>query len=744
MKSILFGLLLALSSAAHAATCSIPSGSSSSAIQSALNSCGSGNTASFTGTNSINTQITLPCGVSLTGPIVVGLLQGVQTPQQTATINGSVGNGTAVKTTAGCTVPQSIQYVNWYGGRPNPGGNFIEVVPGTNHLLIANNYIHGNNCGAYCGSTNANLVLLDSGHNAATPTNDITILWNTFSAPGDCGSGAIVESQNPDTEGGGGFCNGIGMGGYLSNITIIGNRFLTGDNEIKYYEAHGSQGNGECLNCIIEYNDLQQYDRIGMEFQANQGGPSMPTSMTIDYNSFHNLLNPHQQDFDISAANGCAYGENTTGMLNCGTYVDFNMTVADTPAVGCGSVGYEFWGGEGSHANGNFWSGAYNCHTIMYAPSGHFTFNNNTAYTGGSATCGINNLGSEDSPALSPSCSGNVNGPATGTITSVAPVLSVSGSTVTIYNTNVSTPNGSNPGRDSNTTFWCRQDGTNPAPGDGVSVPYWVGAASQTVATVTGVSGTFKCVGMWGAPNQPFSYHTGLGYVPSVVVTASGTVTPPPPPPAVTLVSSWMQSLPTDNLNTLTAGTGSIQLFLTGTFSDGSTAPITTGIVWGTVKTGILAVSSSGVVTGIGAGQDNVTATIGTVQSSQWTVNVAAAPIPTLVSAIMVSAPTANLNQLVVGQAGIQLSVQGTFSDGSVAPVTAGIVWGTTGSQIAVDGNGMVTGVAVGQANVTAQMGAIPASQWTMFVAAPPPPPAPVCTSVQTGSTLVVTCTGVI
>jgi hypothetical protein len=219
-------------------------------------------------------------------------------------------------------------------------------------------------------------------------------------------------------------------------------------------------------------------------------------------------------------ANGCAYGFNTSGMIDCVNHMDYNTTVATTPAVGCGDVGYEFWGGIGSTANGNFWSGAYQCVTIVYAPSGQFTANNNTAYVGGSSTsCGINNMSSEDGPNFSPTCSGNVSGANSGTITSVAPVLSVSGSTVTISNTKVSTPNGSNPGRDSNTTFWCTTDGSTPSPGGSGSTPYWAGAASQTVGAIaTTGSGTVKCVGMWGAPNQPYSYDSGYGYVPSAVV----------------------------------------------------------------------------------------------------------------------------------------------------------------------------------------------------------------------------------
>jgi len=495
----------------------LSSGASQSTIQSALNACGSGKTLALSaGTyGPITSTVTIPCGVSISGPAVPYS----QTHNQTAIINGTAGDGPGFQTTAGCTVPQTIQDVEWDGGRPNPsGGQFLHMVSGSQNVSVRNSYIHGNNCGAYCGDRNAGLVYIDN--SGTQPANsNVTVEWSIFSTPGDCAA-AIVESNNSNTEGGGGSCVGVEMGGYLENIDVSNNMFQVGDDELKVYEMYEASGPGECDNCIFNYNDFQQYDRIAIEAQANWGGPSSPTLMYVQYNSFHNLLNPHQQDFDISMANGCAYGFNTSGMIDCVNHMDYNTTVATTPAVGCGDVGYEFWGGIGSTANGNFWSGAYQCVTIVYAPSGQFTANNNTAYVGGSSTsCGINNMSSEDGPNFSPTCSGNVSGANSGTITSVAPVLSVSGSTVTISNTKVSTPNGSNPGRDSNTTFWCTTDGSTPSPGGSGSTPYWAGAASQTVGAIaTTGSGTVKCVGMWGAPNQPYSYDSGYGYVPSAVV----------------------------------------------------------------------------------------------------------------------------------------------------------------------------------------------------------------------------------
>ena len=104
------------------------------------------------------------------------------------------------------------------------------------------------------------------------------------------------------------------MGGYLTNITVTNNRFLTGDNELKYYEAYEGQGAGECNNCVVITTISS--NTIASEWSSRlTGADCEPTLMYIQYNSFHNLLNPHQQDFDISMANGCAMALTPRGRL---------------------------------------------------------------------------------------------------------------------------------------------------------------------------------------------------------------------------------------------------------------------------------------------------------------------------------------------------------------------------------------------------------------------------------------------
>ena len=658
-------------------TCPISAGASQATIQSALNSCGSGNTVVLAaGTYSIGSTLTLPCGVSLSGPVVPYS----QTHNQTAIINGSFGVGQfgPIVTTAGCSASQSIQYLEWNGGRPNNGnlnpggsgcldqnngsvpcgvggGNFIYVTPGTQNLTITNNYIHGNYCGYLCADVHSTLIYLPPHGSqpgcctfpSGYPVDDnINITWNILAAPGDCGP-ATVWSQNQNTEGGGGTCDGVALQGAFTNLNVSNNRFQTGDDELKFFEMYEAGNSaGYCNKCYFNYNDFQQYDRIAVEMQINWGGPSEPVLEYTQYNSFHNMMQPKQQDYDISQADGCAYNFNNVNETNCVSHVDYNVTVADTPTEGAGDAGYEFWAGTGSTANGNFWSGDYAYISLQWDPNGNYTFANDTVMAaavngngGTNSSCGLLYANVNGSPYTTPTCPGSFNQKSNGTITSVAPVLSVSGNAVTITNTNVSTPNGSNPGRDSNTTFWCTTDGSAPVAGGAAASagntaqPYWAGAASQTVGTInTTGSGAVKCLGMWGAPNQPYSYvpvsKGGGGYVPSAVVSAAygATATAVQPGAKVSSAITGTEAIaPAEAAGAIgaaaaaevtsvavvpaqtTVAIGSTtQLKAVATFGDGSTKDVTANFAWASSDTRTITATSSGLVSGLATGKATI------------------------------------------------------------------------------------------------------------------------------------------
>jgi hypothetical protein len=248
--------------------------------------------------------------------------------------------------------------------------------------------------------------------------------------------------------------------------------------------------------------------------------------MVIQFNSVHDPYMPGYGTWAISAANGCPTG--------CVTNTDYNVLVDNIPAASGGQYvapAIEVWGSNGTGASANLIQGDWST-GIAIATTGQFTFNLNTfelnltpcanteVPNGGSCSTGAAYFNNEDGPTFTATASGNTFLSASSAVVSVAPTVSLSGATFTL----------ANPGteRDANTSIWFTTDGSTPVPGAGTAQIY---TAPFTVAATT----TVKAVGMWGAANQPTSYASGYGYVPSAVVLATYTAAAPPPPPPATI-----------------------------------------------------------------------------------------------------------------------------------------------------------------------------------------------------------------
>jgi hypothetical protein len=829
---LLFGLIFCASfgfgtSKAHAANCPLAAGST--ITTSTFTSCGAGNTVVLAAGNfTVAPNTTVPCGVSLVGPTPTGgggsQPAYSQTHNQTAVISTTNGyENYGFEFTANCSGSQTFQYLEWNGGRPtngtvsitlcasssqgqacsgnlnpsggsgcttqtitstgynqqsvscgNGGGNFAYLPAGTKNVSFLNNYVHGANCGFYCGDRHASLIYLDSpgGQSTAggtTPTfpsgygttDNITVAWNIFGTSGDCAQ-SIVYNYNMNTEGGGGTCNGVSAQSGSTNFIVENNTFTNEDDELKFYELATNSGPpatgsaGYCIDCYFNYNAFQQFNRIGLEMQINWGGPNESTLEYTQYNSFSNHLNPMQQDYDISQADGCIYNFNTSSQTGCVNHVDYNMAVGDGGPVGAGIPGFEYWAGIGSTGNGNFWSGSKEYVSFQWDPSGQYTFNNNTVLSSqnngnacvnsGQTVCVLQNGQSnpaysqcpgtyDTTPAYVPSCSGNYSQTSNGTITSVVPGLSASGNIITITNTNVSSPNGSNPGRDSNTTFWCTSDGTTPVVGGAAAsagntaVPYWIGAASQTVATVTTVgSGTFKCLGMWGAPNQPYSYLSpgsgGGGYVPSAVVSVAYSGTPTTATPTFSPGSGTNFSSPISVTVSDTSPSPTIYCTTNGT------TPTTSSPVYGTpfpvsATTTIQCIATSSGLAQSPVGSATYTyvappALTGCYQGNT-TPYVNTLPVGGTAQQIMQCQYASGTSPLQCSpSADANGSVVTTWGTTNAAILGVGGIGATAGCTAGNQGPGCAIGVAPGAANVTGsvtQNGTVTAcSQWTFTI----------------------------
>ena len=200
-------------------------------------------------------------------------------------------------------------------------------------------------------------------------------------------------------------------------------------------------------------------------------------------------------------------------------------------------------------------------------------------------------------------------------------------------------------------------------------------------------------------------------------------------PPAVATVTV------TPATSTITAGQ---TVPLTATLRDASNNILTGRVVaWSSSNLAIATVSASGVVTGVAAGSATITASS---EGKTGTATVSITPKP--VASVTVTPATATVN---VG-ATTTLSAIARDADGAVVP-GASITWTTSNSSRAtVSSGGVVTGVSVGTATITATSNGKTGSA-TITVAAAPPGPvnsvtvAPTTATVNVGATTTLVAT---
>jgi Chitobiase/beta-hexosaminidase C-terminal domain/Bacterial Ig-like domain (group 2) len=724
----------------HAACTGVTSGMTEAQVVSAINACSSA------GGGSVNfgagvygpftSNFSLPCNVSLSGPVVAYS----QTHNQTAILRGSASFiGQPLQTAAGCSNHQTIQYLEWNGEQPTVtggGGGFIQVSAGTQNLTVQNNWIHGMNAPSSDTygdqNTQANGIYFCCGTGSPV-TQSVAITHNEFGSESysDCG-GAMEEQQ---TENGGGFCNGVGVHTNTANVSVDHNIFHYLEQGAKYYED-----SGYCNPFTMSYNSFSYIQRIPYETQCNAGTSSAPTLMYIQYNYFGNRYNGNggQQNYDISAANGCGNGAGGY----CITHTDYNVDVQNINNSVHGA-GYEIWGQQGTTANYNLWEGyvAGAGGAIDWSQNGSFTFDNNTFnIVGGSNTSCTASTGGylnheQSGTAYTPACAGNAfSNAGTGTYASAAPSISPGGGQFSGAQAITLTNTGAN--RDLNTSIWYTTNGSTPVPGaNGTSL--YTGPFSITSTT------TINALGMWGAQNQPTSYPTGVGYVPSGIVraiyTASGVapVTPVPPTTPVPPVAPTTPVAPgspilnsaylgtPNNVNTMVVG-GTLQFAAMGMYGT-STTPVpipASQVVWSSSNPAVLTVEATGKVTAVGVGKASVQDQIGTVTGSAWTI--------TNTGRVIKSAyvgPPSGAKTMTIGST-MQLTAFVTYSDGTsgTLPDASGNVvtsWNTTNHKVAViSSGGQATALSQGSINMEAMVGTFVPSPWPVTVAAVAPPAA--------------------
>ncbi len=210
------------------------------------------------------------------------------------------------------------------------------------------------------------------------------------------------------------------------------------------------------------------------------------------------------------------------------------------------------------------------------------------------------------------------------------------------------------------------------------------------------------------APNVASVSSSGVvtGVVPgsAIITSAAGSVT------ANTTITVTavpvLTSITIGGGSTLVAGT---TLQLTATTKDQTGAAIAVTVAWSSNASAIASVNSSGLITGVTAGTAIITASSGTVTAT-LTVTVAAP--------VLTSITIGGSASVVVGQT-IQLTASPKDQAGNA--FTAAVTWSSSATGIAtVNAAGLVTGVTVASAIITAASGSVTATKTITVTAVPP------------------------
>ena len=158
--------------------------------------------------------------------------------------------------------------------------------------------------------------------------------------------------------------------------------------------------------------------------------------------------------------------------------------------------------------------------------------------------------------------------------------------------------------------------------------------------------------------------------------------------------------------STLVAGT---TLQLTATPKDQNGAAFAATIAWSSSASAVASVNSSGLITGVTAGTTIITASSG---------NVTATVTVTVAAPVLTSITIGGGASVVVGQT---LQLTGSPKDQAGNAFTAAVTWSSGATNIAtVNSIGLVTGVAVGTAVITAASGSVTATKTITVTAVPP------------------------
>ena len=554
------------------------------------------------GNYAINSFVVVPCPVgtlTIQGPSATyvppsNLLPGSYryTTPYTANLNGSLSSGSAwTVSSSSCSHSITIQYFNWNGGQPGAGGGgWLQVLGG--NVTVQNNYAHGVWANTSVSHTYDDLVDLEGGGsgNQFPQLSNIQLLWNVFGdGTSDCN--AIMNSltyQGGSYTSTGGYCGALGVHVSTTNLVVQNNDMEHLEQPMKFFQGSGSAGDITHTfilnNPLIDSNDCGQWHRICLEGQQTVVVNNSTGSVAnFTNNSTHDPIDPEYGMFGYSIPMCCStYSGYSTGdnQINCNNnnFIDNVLSPSFT--------GYAFeWWSTGSCSN-NLMQGHWNQNNGGTQTTGTgigwgetstsvrtWVASNNTAQFSPPGGRAVNQEVEGGNPPP-PIQNGNVSSASIAAVTSVAPTISPAAGPQTFPLTVTLTDPGYTSGAlpQGHTGIWYTIDGSTPVPGAGTA-KYLSSGGTFVLST----SATVKAVGMWGAYNQPASYPSGYGFVPSSAQSATytGGGTPQAGTPVFTPAGQSFFTTISVSVSTSTPG-ASIRCTTDGSTPTG-TSPLFTG-----------------------------------------------------------------------------------------------------------------------------------------------------------------------
>lgn len=777
MKKLLALLALLIPQLTLAATVNLNASMSTSAIQSAINEGGNNSTINFAaGTYSITSEITLPCAnVTVQGPSIPNFAN------PTAILNGvTIGTGGVIFTVpSGCNnlLIQSLWLENsgWiYFNSGNTTNITINNVKGTGlpDIRTSPDCCDGPNGIQFDGN-----ISRTPGANNDPVDSNITLTNNTLGDSSSCPNSFATGEVNSS-------CTAVWMHpGTLTNFTYNNNLIFHVNEGLKFAQTTSgttpanTPDNVFAGTCSIQFNYFQAIHRISIENQFDT-----TTTCFSDHNAV--LVDggaPYFGTLTLSYA-CCTYAGHWLGPLaHAPGYTINDLMMVSSTNIGA-PYGIEYWGlnpqANNSNIEGFFSNGiTWNCGVVSGGTCQIFNTYICIPTTPSPSTWWTGYITNEEGGSPPPTQSGNTLVQGCSAKTSTAPTISISSGNVTISNTGTNTsswyttdgsapaPGGGNSTRYTGpfgvaSGVTVRAVGMWGVPPQPNSWPSGYGYVPSGIVNATNTGGggaTLVSIALTGTntltvgdgtqqltATGTYSDSSTGAVTPStwassassiVSVSASGVISPVSAgtgsitasigsvvspgftvtvsPSVATLQGTYLGTIPTNGVNTAIVG-GTIQFQTIGYYSDGTANPVTPS-TYSSSATGVCTITNAGLMTAVAAGSCNITSVTSGFTSSYWTVTVSAASV-TLVSMSV----TSSSSQIQVGSGTLSFTANGQYSNGTSSAVTP-TTWISSNTGVCtINSAGVLTPVAAGNCNITAVLGSVTSTPFTVTVTAPP------------------------